>query len=170
MMCSETEGSHFKMYCKSTNKICRPKVFFFKLSSYEKFIISGNWFNDGECCIWDTKQWVIQYKASARQYKISKWCQPHCVWNLVEIKSSQIATVSGDVFYILVSLNETSWNWCGQSWYHWMKRRETDVGRTKLCAGSNRHHGKWLCAASIQYQFNLLNKSVNVQNGFIPAR
>jgi len=28
MMCSETEGSHFKMYCKTTNKICRPKIFF----------------------------------------------------------------------------------------------------------------------------------------------
>jgi hypothetical protein len=50
MMCSETEGTHFKMYCKFTNKICRPKVFFFfiKLSGYDKFVTSGYWFNDGE--------------------------------------------------------------------------------------------------------------------------
>jgi len=37
------------------------------------------------------------------------------------------------------------------------------------CVQEVTHHGKWLCAASIQYQVNLLNKSVNVQNGFIPA-
>jgi hypothetical protein len=28
MMCTETEGSHFKEYCKSTNKIFRKVIFF----------------------------------------------------------------------------------------------------------------------------------------------
>lgn len=46
MMCTETEGSHFKMNCISTNKIFR-KVFFFRLSGNDKFINSWNWFNDG---------------------------------------------------------------------------------------------------------------------------
>jgi hypothetical protein len=47
MMCTETEGSHFKEYCKSTNKIFR-KVIFLKLLGNDKFITSGNWFNGGE--------------------------------------------------------------------------------------------------------------------------
>lgn len=63
---------------------------------------------------------------------------------------NQTATVSGEFFFLTSLLN-----------LMWAELN---------CVQEVRHHGKELCAASIQYQINLLNKSVKVQNGFIPTR